>query len=196
MKYLSETCLKHEPEVAVILIIDLEATCADDGSIAPEQMEIIEVGAVWATPSGEVVDRFQSFVRPVDRPYLTDFCSSLTQIEQADVDHAPCWLAVAKSLSEFATRQVGQCWGSWGKYDARQIERECARHDVGDPLGRLQHVNLKASFAKRRRIKQVGMAKALQIVGLPLDGTHHRGLDDALNVARLLPYLWSEENER
>jgi len=27
----------------------------------------------------------------------------------------------------------------------------------------------------------------LQMVGLPLDGSHHRGLDDARNIAKLLP---------
>jgi inhibitor of KinA sporulation pathway (predicted exonuclease) len=32
------------------------------------------------------------------------------------------------------------------------------------------------------------MATALQIVGLPLEGDHHRPLDDALNIAPLLPF--------
>jgi inhibitor of KinA sporulation pathway (predicted exonuclease) len=32
------------------------------------------------------------------------------------------------------------------------------------------------------------MARALQMVGLPLDGSHHRGLDDARNIAKLLPW--------
>ena len=38
----------------MILVIDLEATCCDQGTITPEQMEVIELGAVWATPAGEV----------------------------------------------------------------------------------------------------------------------------------------------
>lgn len=32
------------------------------------------------------------------------------------------------------------------------------------------------------------MARALQMVGLPLDGSHHRGLDDARNIAKLVPW--------
>lgn len=32
------------------------------------------------------------------------------------------------------------------------------------------------------------MARALQIVGLPLVGAHHRALSDASNIARLLPF--------
>ena len=170
-----------------ILVIDLEATCADDGSIPPEEMEVIEVGAVWATPDGVAIDTFQRFVRPTLRPQLTAFCQSLTHIEQASIDAAPTWPAVAAELAAFARLHVGQCWGSWGAYDHRQIERECARHGLADPLAGLRHRNLKADFAKVRRIKQVGMATALQIAGLELLGDHHRALADALNIAHLLP---------
>lgn len=177
----------------MILVIDLEATCADDGSISTEHMEIIEVGAVWATLSGKVIDQFQSFVRPADRPHLTAFCRSLTHIDQNDIDEARNWPSVASSLAEFAKRQEGRLWGSWGNYDAHQVELECMRHKILQPLAGLKHVNLKAMFAKKRRIKQVGMTKALQIAGLELEGVQHRGLDDALNIARLLPELFSPE---
>jgi 3'-5' exoribonuclease 1 len=34
-----------------------------------------------------------------------------------------------------------------------------------------------------------GMAGALRRVGLQLQGTHHRGIDDARNIARLLPWV-------
>lgn len=57
-----------------------------------------------------------------------------------------------------------------------------------DPLAGFEHLNLKRSFAQARGIKEVGMAQALQLVGLALEGTHHRGLDDARNIARLLPW--------
>lgn len=49
-------------------------------------------------------------------------------------------------------------------------------------------MQVKATFAKARKIKQVGMATALQIVGLELEGEHHRALSDARNIARLLPW--------
>lgn len=51
---------------------------------------------------------------------------------------------------------------------------------------RLPHQNIKATFAKARKIKQTGMTKVLQIVGLELEGEHHCDLSDALNIAKLL----------
>ncbi len=181
--------LHDNPEkCALILVIDLEATCCDQGTISPEQMEIIEVGAVWAKPTGEVIDTFQRFVQPQERPQLTSFCQSLTHIEQTSIDTATHWPKVATELAEFSRRYSGEYWGSWGAYDRRQIERECVRHGIENPLVGLSHINLKATFAKARKIKQVGMATALNIVELKLEGDHHRALMDAQNIARLLPW--------
>lgn len=176
------------PGTSPILIVDLEATCADDGSIPSEEMEIIEVGAAWATADGHVLDTFQCFVLPMMRPQLTGFCTELTKIAQGDVDGAEAWATTAPHLADFARRYEGSCWASWGAYDRLQVARECARHAVANPLAQLPHTNLKAAFAKARRIKQVGMTTALKIVGKSLEGPHHRALSDALNVARVLPF--------
>ncbi|SFO86206.1 3'-5' exonuclease [Ralstonia sp. NFACC01] len=171
-----------------ILVVDLEATCDEN---APSfDMECIEVGAVWMA-DGSVVDCFQAFVRPVVNPRLTPFCSALTGIRQADVDSAPLFPAVAEALRTFVAYcgQPNSVWASWGAWDCKQLERDSARHGIALPID-LPHVNAKRLFAKARRIgKEVGMAKALELAGLPLDGAHHRALDDALNVAKLLQVI-------
>ena len=51
------------------------------------------------------------------------------------------------------------------------------------------HMNLKLAFSDRLGVnKKFGMAGAIEQVGLELEGTHHRGIDDARNIARLLPW--------
>ena len=88
---------------------------------------------------------------------------------------------------------AGSIWTSWGAYDRKQLECDSARHGVAMPIA-LPHRNAKRIFAKTRRIgKEVGMAKACELVGLSLAGAHHRALDDALNVARLLPWVWGNQ---
>ncbi|PAK14892.1 3'-5' exonuclease [Burkholderia ubonensis] len=174
---------------AAILVVDLEATC--DENSPSFDMETIEIGAAWIAADGIVLDRFQSFVRPIVNPTLTPFCTQLTGITQADVDAAPPFPVAADELRAFVAKhqQAGSVFMSWGSWDSRQLQRDSARHSVTMPIA-LPHQNAKALFAKKRRIgKQVGMAKACELVGLALAGTHHRALDDALNVARLLPWV-------
>lgn len=179
-----------------ILVIDLECTCSRHDApasdqIAPEAMEVIEIGAAWSTIYGDVVDTFSRIARPTERPLLTPFATEITGIAQTTVDAAQplshvlyefdLWLQ--PTLQAFRT-----CWGSWGAFDARHLGRECARKDLACQLLALPHVNLKAEFARRRRIRQVGMRSALKIVGHEHQGAHHRGLDDALNICRLVPH--------
>lgn len=174
-----------------ILVVDLEATCANDGTIPPAAMEIIEIGAVWARPDGSVLDRFQNFVRPLERPALTPFCKDLTGIRQADVDAAPLFPVAARLLREFVDhrREAGSVWASWGDYDRKQFARDCERHGTENPL-QLPHENVRRIFTSRHRIgTAVSLASACELAKIKLEGNHHRALDDAINTARLLPWI-------
>lgn len=173
------------------LVVDLEATCSDDGSIAPEDMEIIEIGACWTTEGGVVLERFQHLVRPLVRPVLTPFCKQLIGITQEEVNRAPLFPVAAQALQDFVidTALTETVWMSWGAYDHKQMEREAQRHGIAMPLT-MPHQNAKRLFAKAQRIgKEVGMVRACALTGIKLEGQHHRGLDDAVNIAKLMPWV-------
>uniref|UniRef100_UPI0027BA01BD 3'-5' exonuclease n=1 Tax=Limnobacter sp. TaxID=2003368 RepID=UPI0027BA01BD len=156
--------------------------------ITGSNMEIIEIGACWVNPKGEILDTFQSFVRPVVNRILTPFCTQLTTITQDKVDGAPTFDQVAPLLQEFAVKhyEENSIWTSWGNYDRSQFEHDSARHGVENPVAHLPHANLKKIFAKKQKIKRVGMMAALQIAGIEHTGAHHRALDDAINISKLL----------
>lgn len=177
------------------LVIDLEAT-TDEGGWPVEDMEIIEIGAVIVDAAGREMGHFQSFVRPRLRPQLTEFCSQLTHIAQPDIDGAPTlaqlWPCFERWLHTHAERLAG--WLSWGNYDRQQLEVEWRQQSLHSCLGELPHFNLKQLFARHYRQtrrsrdrRQLGLNRALEVSGLSFQGTQHRGLDDARNIARLLP---------
>lgn len=176
------------------LVIDLEATCDEGGRLPGREMETIEVGAVLVDgPTLAPIDEFQSFIRPVRRPTLTPFCTKLTSITQADVASAPGFAEVMRRLGSFlGGRRALFC--SWGRYDRNQLDQDARYHRVELPLGE-RHLNLKQSFADHLGERPMGMAGALRRVGLSLVGTHHRGIDDARNIARLLPWSLGQIHE-
>jgi inhibitor of KinA sporulation pathway (predicted exonuclease) len=80
-------------------------------------------------------------------------------------------------------------WASWGDYDRHQFTRQCGASRTPYPFGR-RHTNAKAVFTEVHGLrKRPGMAQALDIAGLPLEGRHHRGEDDAWNIAALVLHL-------
>lgn len=173
-----------------VLVLDLEATCCDDGSMARAEMEIIEIGAVMVECATlRALDEFQAFIRPVRHPRLTAFCTGLTSIQQADVDAAPGYPEVLKAFRTWIYRYDVVGWGSWGRYDLHQFEYDCGFHQLPWPFG-FEHTNFKKVFTDRHPIKKrVGLGTALTMAGLGFAGTPHRGIDDARNIVRLLPFL-------
>ena len=173
---------------APILIIDLEATCWESKELHPGENEIIEIGAVLIDSSRQIRWSGGFFVRPVLNPVLSDFCTKLTSISQADVDSAPSLAVALERFSEQVKSSLSctlkDCtFVSWGNYDRNQFEKDCARHDIPYPFG--PHMNLKAEFLKKHNLKHAGVPSALKTLGLSFEGTHHRGVDDALNIARI-----------
>ncbi len=152
-------------------------------------METIEIGAVLVdTRTLAKVGELGLFVRPVRHPLLTDFCKQLTTITQADVDGAPLFPEATAQVERFlAGRRV--LFGSWGDYDRNQLAQDAGYHCVRLPFAK-HHLNLKKRFSEQLgEPKRFGMDGALARVGLTLEGTHHRGIDDARNIARLLPWI-------
>lgn len=174
---------------AFFLVIDLEATCDRDHAISKYEMEIIEIGAVLVDaatlePAGEL----GTFVRPIRHPKLTAFCTELTTITQADVDGAPLFPEALAALRKLiGDRDALFC--SWGDYDRNQLTQDARLHGLKLPFGD-RHLNLKRRFSETQGLpKKLGMGQALRHAGLELQGTHHRGIDDARNIARLLPWI-------
>ncbi|MEJ8302757.1 3'-5' exonuclease [Saccharibacillus sacchari] len=167
-----------------IIIFDLEATCKENDRTFDN--EIIEIGSVKVSPTLERTDEFTTFVQPVANPKLTPFCTELTTITQAEVDGAPRFPEAFQSFREWIGQEPFLLL-SWGAYDRKQIEKDCARWRLDANWVSRRHINLKQLHAEQvlGGKKQVGMSKALGMAGLELNGTHHRGIDDARNIAAI-----------
>jgi len=175
------------------LIIDIEATCWRSNEGHRGENEIIEIGAVVIDGIREVLGEIQRFVKPVRNPILSEFCKRLTSIRQRDVDAAPVFADVLHDFQEQVEHIAGQgladlVFCSWGDYDRKQLMKDCQYHNIHYPFG--VHRNVKKEFAGRRLMKPVGVARALNILGMTLEGTHHRGIDDARNIAKIFIYEW------
>ncbi|WP_397333657.1 MULTISPECIES: exonuclease domain-containing protein [unclassified Nostoc] len=168
------------------LIVDLEATCSNDGSIPSHEMEIIEIGAVMLNrKTWEIDSQFQQFIQPVRHPQLTAFCTELTTIQQPDVDQAPKFLEAITQFKAWIDLFPNYIFCSWGNYDKKQFLQDCNFHHVPYPFAS-EHINIKQEFSDYLGLsKRFGMSQALDMLGLELQGTHHRGIDDARNIAAI-----------
>jgi Inhibitor of the KinA pathway to sporulation, predicted exonuclease len=166
-------------------VVDVEATCWEGAPPPGAVSEIIEIGlTVVDLDKGVRVEKHRLLVRPA-RSEVSAFCTELTGLTPGEVAEG---LEFAGACRELASRhRTGERpWASWGDYDRHQFTRQCAATATPYPFGH-RHTNAKAVFTAAHGLrKRPGMAQALRIADLPLEGRHHRGEDDAWNIAALI----------
>jgi len=166
------------------IIFDLEATCWDGWD--KSQNETIEIGAVLVNENKEIVSEYSEFIKPLKYPILSEFCKNLTSIQQCDVDSAKYFSEVIEDFKNWITQNGNDyvlC--SWGFYDRKQFESDCQVHDLDDNWVK-RHISLKHQYGKFKKLKRaIGMKNALINEGIELEGTHHRGIDDARNISKI-----------
>ncbi len=179
-----------------LFVVDVESTCFPNGE-APAGFfsEIIEVGAavVEIGPAGPGVRALPGLlVRPVLHPELSEFCRRLTGITQDEADGGIPYRDAATEIADLFRRETGEGPGavfcSWGAYDRKMFLACCERFGVRYPFGHEElHVNLKQEFLAFYNVPRGkgGMDAALAHLGITLHGRHHRGPDDAANIARI-----------
>ena len=178
-----------------LVIIDFEATCWDSNGLRPlnwvDHQEIIEFGCVLADEKFVSEGELCAIVTPIFNPQLTEFCTSLTSIDQGMIDTMGVPFVQANTaLSDLVEDDDIFC--SWGNFDDNLLRSNCNMHKVEYPF-KNGHVNLKTMIGRLMhdcdqpwRKQGVGLIKACTALDIGFEGTLHRGIDDARNILRVL----------
>lgn len=184
-----------------VLVIDLEATCwepkpsswgltSDKLHTWEFQNEIIEIGVCELDLTKGIIAKESILIKP-KYSKVSEFCTQLTTLTQKDVD-AGISLQDGCALLQKKYDSQNKVWVSYGDYDRKQFEKECRYKSLEYPFGPRHH-NIKNLFALMFRLKEeVGMPEALGMLGIKLEGTHHRGVDDAVNIAKIAQNVLSK----
>jgi len=177
----------QENKSAIYLVVDLEWTCCNDDSIPNGEHETIEIGAVAVDCLGwNVIGEFDALVRPIRHPILTELCTTLTGIQQSDVDNANGFPEVFAEFWDWCCLHSNTLFCSWGRGDKKRFMDDCMFHKMDYPF--TNHLDLSRVFTKmtgRRCIHR----RAMKILGVEPEGKHHRGISDARNIVKMLPIL-------
>ncbi|KAF7248442.1 hypothetical protein EG68_09609 [Paragonimus skrjabini miyazakii] len=188
-----------------LLIIDLEATCdfQTRSKTVPEYPhEIIEFPVLlYNTRTRRCVGVFHSYCRPKFHPDLTTFCTNLTQISQVQVDNA-CpfpqvltkienWLFTQHNLSDVRCAIVCDCSADMGKF----MRIQCRLDGIPLPSWAMVWINLSKAFRIFYKLPSrhpVTLNTMLRDLNLSFIGQQHRGLDDAINILRIVRTLLAD----
>lgn len=167
-----------------VLVIDVEATCYAQKPPPGEDNEIIEVGWCMVRLSDFIKHRGTMIVKPTISK-VSEFCTNLTTLTQAQVDQGISFADACMRVRDMGSRNIP--WASYGDYDRKMFMRQCEREHVEYPFGP-RHINIKTLAMLGLGLnKERGTEEMLKRLGIgEFEGTHHRGGDDAHNVAKIL----------
>jgi inhibitor of KinA sporulation pathway (predicted exonuclease) len=172
-----------------VIIVDIEATCWNGANPEGMESDIIEIGiCMLNVQTGEISDNRGILVKP-ERSTIGTFCTELTTITPEMVAQDGVSFNEACSVLKKQYLSSSYAWASFGAYDLKQIQRQCSAMGIGFPFGP-SHINVKTLFALKKKLgHEQGMAGALELLSIPLEGVHHRGVDDAKNIAKILRWI-------
>ena len=178
-----------------ILVVDVESTCWDGPAPPGEVSEIIQIGLCPVdVRTLQRLEKRSILVRPV-RSTISPFCRELTGLSP-EMFHEAIPLREALRILKKEYCAQDRLWASWGDYDRKQFERVCEEFGYGYPFGR-SHLNIKTLFSVvMAETREQGFDEACARLGLPMEGRHHRGDDDAWNIAAILCRLLEATRQR
>ena len=177
----------------LINVVDVEATCWDAAE-NKGMSEIIEVGITVVDPNARTLISTDSILIKPSLSTVSPFCTKLTSLTPEMIESEGITFEEATQLLSSKYDAKNRLLASYGNYDKRIFKTEFERRGIANIFGN-KHLNIKALVQQTFHLKhRTGMVGALGILGIKLVGTHHRGADDSLNIAKILLALISRDD--
>jgi inhibitor of KinA sporulation pathway (predicted exonuclease) len=171
-----------------LAILDFEATCWEDS----KEHEIIEFPTVVLCAKTLLeVGRFERFVRPAFNPTVSPFCHKLTTITQEQVNGGVTLHEALTDHAKFMAQYPNSIFVTCGAWDLKtMLPQDAARNGIALPGIYKRFINIKDVFNSHFHWKKsTGMPGMLAECRLKLKGTHHRGIDDCVNIGAIAAHL-------
>ncbi len=175
-----------------IVVIDLEATCWEEGEVPiGSSIDILEIGICnLVIATGEITDKQSIYVIP-ERSEITSYCTELTGITHDLIREKGIPFTEACKIVSEQYEPEQRLWAGYGEFDRRQLEAQCSDLQVPFPMG-YSYLNIMPLFCVKMKLTGMrGLKRALRTINEPFDGQHHNGADDAYNAAKVLRYILS-----
>lgn len=167
-----------------ILVIDIEATCWEPRR--PDlRNEIIEIGIAEVDIKTKQIERTESIIVLPPTTEVSEFCTKLTTLTPEFVEENGIEYHEAMDILLRKYKSDKQIWASWGDYDRASFEKNCQWNRTPYPFKGNAHLNVKSLFAAKYGYN-AGQQKCGEDLGIKMEGTAHRGIDDAVNIAKIL----------
>jgi inhibitor of KinA sporulation pathway (predicted exonuclease) len=185
--------MDNKSEYKYLIVVDFEANC--DNPVDPYPQEITEFPALPINLSNNEIEYKKVFHHycKIDKK-LTAFATKLTKITQDTLNKSLPFKEVLKLFDKWLhenkfiddkgnTNFLLVTCGDWDFKTA--FVNQCKYSNIKVPKYTKEWCNMKDVFRHKYNVRRVSMLSLLDYFNLELDGTHHSGIDDTKNIAKI-----------
>lgn len=174
-------------EAKQYVFFDFEMLCSKEG-MAFANMESIRLGAVKYDVETKAITYFDRYIKPIQTEPLSQFCKSLTQIDDKDLADADSFPVVLQEFVSWIGHVNNSRFFSWSSNDVSRLELDGSSHGIPQTtiaMIKTRYVDFQAIFSKRVSKTNPSVENALALYGLQFEGEKHNPMYDAYNTLRI-----------
>ena len=150
--------------------------------------EIIQIGAIKLDSHFNIIDTFNSYVKPQLYKSIHPFVGKMTGIKLDDVKDAPTFSQVYKNFKKFISSKKNTVLCVWGTGDLKELFRNITYYDLPHKTLTKSYINVQlyaSMYFNNPTGKSVGLQNAIQMLNINQDKSYHNALNDAYYTAQV-----------
>lgn len=149
--------------------------------------EIIQIGAIKLDSHFNIIDTFNSYVKPEIYKSIHPFVGRMTSITYNDVKDAPSFASVYKDFRKFISgKDPILC--VWGTGDLKELYRNINFYGLPSKSLPKEYINIQkyaSEYFNNPSGKSIGLQNAISILGIEEGKSYHNALNDAYYTAQV-----------
>lgn len=150
--------------------------------------EIIEIGAVKLNDSFEIVNEFNSLIKPRVYKHLHNHIRQMLNYDEIILRNGKPFEVVCKDFQEWCGTDY--IFGTWGTSDLTQLQKNMDYYYMNNISEPFPYYDIQAIFGEYYpELGACKLEKAVSEMGLPIDGCYHTAINDARYTAQVFQRL-------
>ena len=159
--------------------------------------EIIQIGAVKLDSNLDIIDTFNTFVKPNIYKDIHPFIKKMTNINNEDVKNAPFFPEAFNMFKSFISEE-NNILCIWGNGDLKELYRNIKYYDLSTNNLSSNYINVQhhaSVYFNNPTGKSIGLQNAITLLELNQDKSYHNALNDAYYTSLVFKKIFNNNIE-
>jgi len=157
--------------------------------------EILQIGALKLDKDLNIIDTFNSYVKPKIYNRVHPFITNMTGITNKMVKDAPDFPDVYKKFKRFIGKK-DNIFCVWGSGDLKELYRNVYYYGLPHKTIPKLYINVQSyasAYFKNPSGKSIGLQNAIQLLEIEQTKSYHDAFNDAYYTTEILKVIYSDE---